>query len=341
MEIKIIGIDLAKTSFYIHAADAHGRMLMRKKVDRKDLTGLLQGISACVIAMEACGSAHFWGRKFRKMGHTIKLIAPKYVKPFVKSQKNDRNDAEAIVEAALRPAMRFVPLKTLEQQDLQCLQRTRQNLVSQRTALVNITRGLMSEYGVIAPKGYDKFMQSVPTHLEDANNDLTEVMRSLIQENYEAIKNLKKNQVAVEKKIEALAKENPHYERLLSVPGVGPNIAAAFISAVSNANEFKNGRSLSAWIGLVPKQYSTGGISKLGSISKAGDNHLRALLIHGARSLIVSALKKQAPGEMWDWIRKLHEKKGWNKTAVAIANKNCRIIWHLMKYEENFDFKAC
>jgi len=337
MKVTTLGIDLAKTCFQLHGTDDAGRAVIKRKINREELALFTAQLEPCLIAMEACGGAHYWARKFKSQGHSIKLIPARHVKKFKESQqKNDARDAFAINEAAQRPKMPLVAPKELWQQDVQALHRTRQQLVKMRTATVNQCRGLMMEYGVVVDKSIEKFFIQMPSAIEDANNELTLVMRDLAAFLVASAKDLSQKIEEVEKKILTLSEAQPDYRRLLQVPGIGPMGASMFISSVGDAKVFKNGRHVAAWLGLVPRQESSGGKSRLLGITKTGDNHLRSVLIHGARSLILSAMRKHKRDPVSQWILDLQERKGWNVTAVAIANRNARIMWHLMNYKEEY-----
>lgn len=336
MSITVIGIDLAKESFQLHGVDDMGNVLLRKKLSREEMAEYFAKLPPCRIVMEACGGAHYWGRKFLPMGHSVQLIAAKFVKPFVKSQKNDRNDAEAIVEAALRPSMRFVAIKSLAQQDLQSLHRARENTITAKTAITNQCRGLLMEYGVTMDKGINKFKSQILWVLEDATNELTDTIRSLVSAQFELFKILCERQKEIENKITALSETQADYHRLLQVPGVGPTVASMILSSVGDVNVFKNGRGFAAWVGLVPRQASTGGKTRLLGITKAGDNQLRAAIIHGARSFLLAAIKKQKKDPLSLWALNILNKKGWNVAAVALANRNCRVMWSMMHYQADY-----
>ena len=328
MTATMIGIDLAKNFFQVHGADKEGRKLWSKKLTRKQMAPFFERQEACTVAMEACGSAHHWGRKLMKMGHQVRLIAPQFVKPFVKSNKNDRNDAEAIVEAALRPSMRFVPVKTVEQQGMLSLHRVRSRRVDARTAIINEIRGLLAEYGVIVPQGALRLRKELPDVLADAANELGNRERSIIASLAEELRDSYAAVAEMDRLIEAEAERCEAHKRLMEIPGVGPLTATAMVASVGNASVFKNGRGLSAWLGLVPRQHSSGGKERLGSISKRGDGYLRKLLVHGARSVLKMAKTRDDARSVW--AKSVAERRGTNRAIVAIANKNARIIWALL-----------
>lgn len=327
MNITTLGIDLAKNIFQLHGVNRHGKAVLTKRVTRARLRETVANIPSCLIGMEACASAHYWAREFERLGHKVRLIAPQFVKPYVKSNKNDAQDAAAICEAVGRPHMRFVSVKTVAQQDIQAVHRIRERLVKTRTALVNQIRGLLAEYGLVIPLKNNAVSQALPRILEDAENGLTTVGRELFADLYEQLQGLSQSVKKYDAQIERLFKANPICQRLAEVEGVGPVTATALLAA-GDANVFKNGRQMSAWIGLVPRQHSSGGKQTLLGISKRGDTYLRTLLIHGARAAVATAKRKQDARSRW--ITALAERRGANIAAVALANKNMRILWALM-----------
>ncbi|MCW8334896.1 IS110 family transposase [Vibrio paucivorans] len=326
--IAVLGIDLAKKSFQLHGVDSSGKTVLRKKLARKNLSDFVAQLPVCTIGLEACGGAHYWTRVFRSFGHTVHIIAPQFVKPFVKSNKNDVADAEAICEAIQRPSMRFVPAKSVEQQDIQSLHRVRSQAVARRTAQSNQIRGLLMEYGVIVPKGVVHVRKSIPLILEDASNELTPMFRELLSELYDEVLHLDNRISAIERKLEAICRESEDCQRLLTVPGIGLLSATALIAAIGDIRVFKNGRELAAWLGLVPRQHSTGGKPTLLGISKRGDTYLRTLLIHGGRTVVRVADKHQ--DRRSQWITNTEARRGKNITAVAVANKKARVAWAIL-----------
>lgn len=328
MKITTIGIDLAKNIFQVHGVDEHGKAVLRKKLDRSQMLEFFLMQQLCLIGMEACGSAHYWARKLVAMGHTVKLMAPQFVKPYVKTNKNDVADAEAICEAVTRPNMRFVPIKTDEQQAVLSLHRVRQGFVKARTAQANQIRGLLSEFGVIIPQGIANIASRLPEIME--KSDLPGSFRDLLQRLYDYLKELDKQVDEMETKIQQWHRESATSRRLAEIPGIGPITATALVASIGDAKSFKNGRQLAAWLGLVPRQHSSGGKSVLLGISKRGDTYLRTLLIHGARAVIRFAENKPANS----WLNKLLNRRHQNVAAVALANKNARIVWALLTREE-------
>jgi transposase len=324
----IIGVDIGKTAFHVHGICAQGRKTLQKQLTRGQLRRLLGTHARCVVAMEACGSAHHWARYAASLGHEIRMISPQYVKPFVKSNKNDRNDAEAICEAAARPSMRFVPAKAIEQQDLLMMHRIRQRRVRRRTALVNQIRGLLLEYGIPIAKGICRARRQLPEILEDATNELTTLGRAMIAELRDEFKVLDEQIRSIDVRIDAMFRQSERCQRLAEIPGVGPLTATALEATVGNGAEFRNGRHLAAWLGLVPRQFSTGGKNQLYGISKRGDRYIRTLLIHGARSAMLVMKRNRDP--RCAWIEALRARSCHNVAAVALANKVARVAWAMM-----------
>src|SRR5215471_12229706 len=334
----VLGIDLAKRVFHLVGMDDRGNIVLRKRLTREALMPYIARLPPMIIGMEACGGAPYWGRRFREHGHTVKLIAPQFVKPYVKSNKNDPADAEAICEAVTRPTMRFVPIKEVEQQDLQSLHRARARVVKARTALVNDMRGLLAEYGIVLPQSVTKFRHAFLATLEAERAKLTPLSTELFGQLYEEFGVLEKRLAYYTDKIAAIGAAHPVCQRLMTIPGIGPLTATALVAAVSNASAFKNGRQFAAWIGLVPRQHSTGGKPRLLGISKRGDVYLRKLLVHGARATLRwIGLKTDRRST---WLRGLIERRGKNKAAVALANKNARIVWVLLTTDQVYTPEA-
>lgn len=333
MKITTIGIDLAKNIFQVHGVDVNGKVAVRKKLKRAEMAKYFINLPPCLIGMEACGSAHHWARKLEGFGHTVKLMAPQFVKPYVKTNKNDMADAEAICEAVTRPTMRFVPVKNIEQQAILSVHRARQGFVKARTAQANQIRGLLSEFGIIIPQGIESVMKQIPEILEDGENDLPGALRHLISRLTENLKEMDRQVNELEKQINLWHRQNEASRKLADIPGIGPITASAIIATVGKAQEFKSGRQLAAWMGLVPRQESSGGKQILLGISKRGDTYLRTLMIHGARSVIRFAASKAEPDS---WLRKVIDRRHKNVAAVALANKNARIIWALLAHDRIF-----
>ncbi len=333
-ELKVLGIDLAKQSFQLHGVDKDGLTVLKKTVNRKQLSGFIARLPACLIGVEACGGSHYWVRVFKSLGHKVRMMAPQFVKPYVKSNKNDAVDAEAICEAVQRPSMRFVPEKSIEQQDMQSLHRIRSQLVSRRTAQCNQIRGLLQEYGIIIPKGISHVRKQLPSILEDAENELSSLFRELLSELYDEVAHLQDRVETLERKLLRLSDQNEDCRRLLTIPGVGLLSATAMVASIGDIGVFKSGRELSAWLGLVPRQHSTGGKTTLMGISKRGDCYLRTLLIHGGRTVVRVAHKYQDRKNRW--ISELDQRRGKNISAVAVANKNARIAWALLSNKTEY-----
>lgn len=289
MEVSTIGIDIAKRIFQIHGVDKNGKTILKKKLMRDQVLNFIANLPKCLIGMEACGGANYWAREITKLGHEVKLIAPQFVKQYVKTNKNDQADAEAICEAVARPNMRFVAIKSVEQQDILSIHRIRARLVRNRTALANEIRGLLYEFGLIIPQGINKVISKLTEILD--SRALSDLSYETFSELKEEFINSNKKIIELEKRLRILAGELEQYKRLTAIPGIGLITATALITSIGNAKYFNNGRQLSAWLGVVPKQYSSGGKEKLLSISKRGDTYLRTLLIQGARAVLNAKLR--------------------------------------------------
>lgn len=333
-----VGIDLAKQNFELCGVNRAGGIVFRKSLKRNKLSEFIANLPKVIICMEACGGSNYWARKFRGMGHEIQLIPGQHVKAFLKSQKNDSNDALAITEASARPTMSFVAIKEPWQQDLQSIHRVRTRVVKNLLEVSNQIRGLLGEYGVVMSQGVTKFKASVLEVLETENDELTIEIRDLVHELYEEYSSLEAKKNKYSEKLEKVARENPICKRLTELPGVGPMTCTAFVSHIGDANFYKNGRQAAASLGLVPRQHSSGGKQKLLGITKRGDKHLRSLLVHGARSY-VRVITKKVESEMTDYeikIRKMIDKKHVNKVIVAVANRNARVMLAMMKNGEGY-----
>ncbi len=337
-EIKLIAIDLAKSSFHVRGVNHAGKALINRKVYRGDLVEQICKVTPkhAVIAMEACGTAHHWGRTFEGLGYKVALIAPQFVKPYVKSQKNDSADAEGIAEAASRENMRLVPVKSLEQQDIQCMHRVREQYTKSITATTNEIRGLASEYGEIMAQGKAALNKRLPELYE--SKLLTPRMKSLLRGLEDHLRHLEKMHAELSTQIDEIASKLDVCKRLMTIPGFGALTATALYAVAGHMN-FKNGREMSAFLGLVPRQNSTGGKTKLGRISKRGDVYMRKLLVHGARSVLQNCHKRS--DDYSTWAKRIRDTKGFTKGAVALANRNARIACALMSSEQEFsrDFK--
>lgn len=369
MKVSRIGMDIAKDVFQLHGVDAAERTVLTKKLKRAQVLGFFREIERCQIAMEACGGAHYWARELSALGHTVKLIAPQFVKPYVKSNKNDAADAEGICEAMGRPGMRFVPIKSVEQQDILAVHRIRSGLIKQRTATANQVRGLLAEYGVVIPRALDRLraalaqlaepeanaMQEPPAGgrgrvassmaqsalkapksaiLEAERAKLSARLRELLEEQRLELVSLDRRIGEIDSRIAQICRSNDAARRLMTIPGVGPISACALVATVGDASAFKNGRDMAAFLGLVPRQHSSGGREKLLGISKRGDSYLRTLLIHGARSAQRFASNKT--DRQSRWLNALSARRHSNVAAVALANKNARIAWALLSKGDTY-----
>ena len=334
MKITTIGIDLAKTLFQLHGVDKHGKAGLRKQLKRKDVLSFFANLEPCLIGMEACGSAHYWARKLSALGHTVRLMAPQFVKPYVKTNKSDRNDAEAICEAVARPNMRFVAVKTTEMQAVLALHRARQGFVKARTAQANQIRGLLAEFGIVIPKGIGHIAKRLPEILEDGENGLPGMMRELLQRLGANLQDMDKQVRELERQIVLWHRENEASRKLEAIAGIGALGASAMVATLGDAKSFKNARQVPAWLGMVPRHEGTGGNVKLGRISKRGDVYLRTLLIHGARSVITAVERR--PDHADEWLKKLLARRNKNVAAVALAAKNARIAWALLAHERSY-----
>lgn len=327
-EISLVGIDIAKDVFQINAVDARGKVVLCKRIYRSDLRLFVTNLPKCVIAMEACSGSNYWGREFEKMGHEVRLISPQFVKPYVKGNKHDAADAEGISEAASRPGMRFVPVKATWQQDILMVHRVRERLVRNRTALTNEIRAVLMEYGVVFGRGYKSLREGICKLMGEDDIRLTELIKGVIWDLYEELIAIQEQVDRYEAKVREIYKSNETCQRIGEVPGVGPVTATAMISSIGDARVFRSGRQMAAWLGLVPRQHSSGGKTVLLGISKRGDRYVRRLLVHGARSVLKYAVNKS--DRRSKWLLRIQETRGYNKACVAMANKNARICWALM-----------
>lgn len=333
-EITTVGIDLAKQVFSVHAVDGQGTVILRRTVRREKLGELVAQLPLCRIGMEACSGAHQWARQFQALGHDVRLMAPKFVIPYRKSGKNDSNDAEAICEAVSRPSMHFVPVKSVEQQSVLTLHRVRQGFVEERTATMNRVRGLLAEFGIVLPQRAVELRRRLPAVLEQ----LPPLAVRAVTDLRAHIAVLDERISEYERELARLTRQNPAAQRVQALPGVGPLTASALVASVGTAHEFDNGRQFAAWLGLVPRQYSTGGKSRLGHITRRGDPYLRTLLILGARSVLQTAGRHEDRRSRW--ALSVRERRGYHRACVAIAAKNARIIWALLAKEEDLNLAA-
>ena len=323
-EITTVGVDLAKTIFTIHGVDAHGKTVLRRTVRRERLMEVIAGLPPCLIGMEACGGAHDWARRFEQHGHRVGIMMARFVAPYRKSSKNDGNDAEAICEAVARPNMRFVPVKSAEQQAVLSLHRIRQGFIEERTATLNRIRGVLAEFGVVLPQRAEQVRRAATVMAEA----LPLLARDAIADLRAHVTYLDERINRYEQQLVALTRQREAAMRIQQLPGVGPLTASAITASISDGHEFANGRQFAAWLGLVPRQYSTGGKAKLGRITKRGDAYLRTLLMLGARAVLQRA--GQRSDRLSRWAIALRERRGYHRAIIAIAAKNARIIWALL-----------
>ena len=334
MNVSRIGVDLAKTVFQLHGVDRQEQVTLRRQLRRQQVLDFFRKLPPCLVGMEACSSAHYWARELGKLGHTVKLIAPQFVKPYVKSNKNDANDAAAICEAVSRPSMRFVPIKSTEQQDIQAVHRIRSGLIRQRTAKGNQIRGLLAEYGIVVPQRLPALRRALALLLDTNGSGLSERLCRLLRGEWCDLQELDRRVDELDQEIQRIAAASPVAKRLQQIPGIGPITATALLAAIGNVGQFRQGRDLAAWLGLVPRQHSSGGKDCLQGISKRGDSYLRTLLIHGARAVVRTAAGKTDARS--DWINRLRQRRNKNIAAVAVANKNARIAWALMSKDSDY-----
>lgn len=332
--VTVVGVDLGKTWIEVCGQAATGKVCLTGKYKPAQFKALMAQLPACLVGLEACGRSHHWARTLREYGHEVKLMAPQFVKAYVKSNKSDRADAEAVCEAVQRRTMRFVGVKTVAQQDQQSLHRVRSLAVAQRTALVNQVRGLLAEQGIEIGQGRVRVRAALPEMLEDGENGLSGDFRELLQDAYETLVSMDERIAGMEARIERWAKADEQVQRLLGIPGVGPITATALVAAVGDVKTFRNGRELAAWLGLVPRQHSTGGRAQLLGISKRGDAYVRCLLIHGARAVLRVADKKTDKRSRW--VQALTARRHQNVAAVALANRMARTAYALLAKEEDY-----
>ena len=337
MKLTRIGIDLAKNVFQLHGVDRHGKTVWKRRLRRDQwLRALLdKAESGCVMGMEACGGAYHWARELQSQGYTVKLIPPQFVKPYVKSNKNDANDAEAICEAMSRPNMRFVAVKSVEQQDIQATHRIRADLMTQRTAKANQIRGLVAEYGLVAPQQLRALRAAIPGWLEDAENGLTDHFRALLHGLWVDLIALDDRVLELDQAIKRLADSNHVTRRLQQLRGVGPMVATALVATVGTAEHYHKGRQMAASLGLTPRQCSSGDKQRLLGITKRGDVYLRTLLIHGARAVVSQA--KHRDDRLSRWVTSIATRRHPNVAAVALANKTARMAWAMLRNETDYD----
>jgi transposase len=334
MKITTVGLDLAKNVFHVVGINAQGKELKKRMLRRNQVGPFFVQLPPCVVGMEACAGSHYWGRKLRALGHEVKLIPPQYVKPYLRGNKNDYNDARAIAEAVTRPEMPTVGIKTVAEQDMQALHRMRSQCMRDRTALSNSMRGLLGEYGIVLTTGVASLRRAIPEILEDADNGLSLLFRNLLARRYAQLVELEGHIAFYTAELERLSQQDDACRRLQTVPGFGPIVASAFRSVVGDGRAYGRGRDAAASIGLVPRQHSSGGKNVLLGISKRGNKYLRKQLIHGARSVVLQATNKEDPLSLW--INRIREERGWNKAVVALANKMARIGWAVLRHNTSY-----
>lgn len=335
MTIETLGIDIAKNVFQLYGVNRSGKPVLKRRVMRDQLLQAISQTEPCTIIIEACTGAFYWARKFEELGHAVKVISPQFVKPFARGrQKNDGNDAEAICIAGRQPHMQFVPKKSLEQQDIQALHRARQRLVNHRTAVVSQIRGLLLDRGFAIAVSIGRARRAIPEFLYDPNNELTDLAREAIGELYDLFLDLDRRIASFDKMIERIFKESEPCQLIAKIKGVGPKTATAIVAAVGDGREFKNGRHMAAWLGLVPRQHSSGDRTVLMGITKRGDQHLRSMLVHGARSVVRTAGREDTRLNIW--VNQLRERRGFNRATVAVANKTVRTIWALLRNDDTY-----
>jgi len=338
MKVTTVGLDIAKQVFQVHGVDERGKVVLQKRLKRREMAEFFANLPPCLIGLEACGTAHYWGRQLQGFGHTVKLMAPRFVKPYLNREKNDANDAAAICEAVGRPSMRFVPLKSAEQQALLVLHRARAGLVRARTGVCNQVRGLLLEFGIALRTGRREVAARLPEILEDAENGLPPVAREGLAVLLAHLKDLEQRITDIEQAIRAWHRSQEASQRLAAIPGIGVFGATALVASAGDATVFRSGRQFAAWLGLVPKQRSSGGRIRLSGISKRGDRYLRTLLIQGAHAVLCH----RSPGADI-WLDQLVQRRHKNVAAVAIANKNARLAWALLAHQRTYqnDYVSC
>ena len=337
-KVTIVGLDLAKSVFQVHGADKEGRPVVCKKLRRGQVLAFFAGLSPCLIGLDACASAHFWARELRALGHAVRLIPPQYVHPFVKTNKNDATDAEAICEALMRPTMRFAAVKSAEQQSVLMLHRARDLLVRQRTMLINALRGHCGEFGMVVAQGASKVTILIEMIEDRDDARLPALAREALGSLVEQLRMAQTQILDLEKQLKAWHRTNEASRRLEAIPGVGVITATALVATIGDASQFHSGRQLAAWLGLVPRQYSSGGKARLGRISKRGDGYLRRLLVHGARADLRWSRHRKERRSVWQ--ESLLARRPTNVVLVAMANKTARVVWAMLSRGEAFRAEA-
>ena len=338
MDIKTIGIDIGKNKFHLHGVNDKGKTVLRKQMTRQKLYEFMANLKPCLVGMEACGGAHHLARTLKGYGHDVRLMAIQHVKPYVKEYKNDFNDAAGICEAVSRPHMKFVGIKTNQQQNIMAIHNDRARLVEERTGLANEIRGILLEEGLTIPQGIHHLVRRVTELLDPASEEIPQALKTLLTDMIEDFKSKNQSIIKRENLLKELTKNNFQVQNLMTIPGVGFITATAIVGKVGNVNTFENGRQMAAWLGLVPKQHSTGGKVQLGRISKRGDRTLRALLVHGARSVLraLKLKKDEQLSSQLQWLKSVAERRGHNKGIVAFANKMARVVWAILANDTTY-----
>ena len=335
MNITTVGLDLAKNVFHVVCLNEHNKEVKKKMLRRNQVRLFFAQLPPCKVGLEACATSHYWGRELIALGHDVKLLPPQHVKPLVQGNKNDYNDARAIAEAVNRPKLTFVAVKTVAEHDTQAIHRMRSQCLRDRTSLSNSTRGLLGEYGISFSRGLGALRRKIPELLEDAENGLSMRFRHLLARRYAQLVELDEHIAFYTKELELLSQQDDACQRLQTIPGFGPIVASAFRSTIGDGSAYQCGRNAAASLGLVPRQHSSGGKNVLLGISKRGDRYLRQLLVHGARAVVRNAANRE--DSLSRWILRLQERRGWNKTVVAVANKLARIGWAVLRYKTSYE----
>jgi transposase len=342
-KITVIGVDLAKNVFQLHGVDAKGRVVLQKKLKREQVIMFFANLPACLVGMESCATSEYWARNIESCGHDVRRIPAQFVKPYLMNNKNDANDAAAICEAVQRPHMRFVPHKSQEQSDIQAVHRVRERLIQSRTATFNQIRGMLAENGIVIRQGACHVRSQLPILIDDLDSELSGVMRQLLSSLMDNFRFLDEQITQLDKQLQTIAKENEVCLRLKKMPGMGFITVTILLTVIGRAGDFKNGREFAAFLGLVPRQYSSGGKNRLLGISKRGDVYIRTLLIHGARAALRSMKLGKKPlgeGHAHDWLTELVERRGHNRASVALANKMARIAWSMVVHGTEYRMAA-
>jgi transposase len=334
MQITTVGLDIAKNLFQVHGADAKGRVVLKRKLARGKVLEFFATLPACLVGLEACGAAHYWARELTRLGHQVRLMPPQYVRPYVKTNKHDAADAEACCEAVQRPGMRFVPAKSEDQQAMLVLHRVREQLLKQRTATINALRGHLAEFGIVAARRQIGLRELLAVVADVEDRRIPPLARELLESLVAHLRDLERRTAELDRRLVEATRDGAACERLTAVPGVGPVIATALVAAVGNAKSFSSGRHLAAWLGLVPRQRSSGGKERLLGLSKRGDGYLRRQLMHGARAMV--RISPGREGKLWSWIKGLLGRRAFNVVVAAVANKLARILWALLSRGETY-----